>query len=323
MTTKIVFKEQIRSQVLKVLSGYCFNERRPEIPSIDIISPWISNVQLEISEDVYKLDELFFGQDYGIASINLPYALLLLKLDFDATITIVTLPPTKRYYNDRWQVAENLLDFLDEIGCIIYVNPNLHSKLILSNDVALIGSFNLSIPALYGREEIGIHIDDMENLKILEGYVSEVIQSSKRYGVCIQERKRIYRGMEFGKGLVTTKVTRGWLLRDIAHQCYGGIHLPPDIHEFLFYHFGTIYTFEIAKKVASNLEAFYTKAILAYFQSKDYSDEERLEYLRRRFGYDGKHELGEISDFLKTKFARDHIPKITPKIIPVPSLNNF
>jgi len=45
-------------------------------------------------------------------------------------------------YHDGWLRAKTLLDFLDEIGCEIFVNPKLNSKLLLANDLALLGSFN-------------------------------------------------------------------------------------------------------------------------------------------------------------------------------------
>jgi len=45
-------------------------------------------------------------------------------------------------YHDGWLRAKTLLDFLDEIGCEIFVNRKLNSKLLLANDLALLGSFN-------------------------------------------------------------------------------------------------------------------------------------------------------------------------------------
>jgi hypothetical protein len=118
MTTRILLKNRIRAEVLKVLSGFCFVERHREIPCIIILSPWISNVQLDIDKEFLKSDKFHFGRDYGIRSINLPYALLLLKVEFGAHIIIVTLPPTERNYNSSLvSYVRNLLDFLDEIGC--------------------------------------------------------------------------------------------------------------------------------------------------------------------------------------------------------------
>ena len=71
MTTKILMKEQIKSEVLKVLSGYCFDIRKPDSPKITLLSPWISNVELQLDTEVYELDEMWFGHDYGITSISL------------------------------------------------------------------------------------------------------------------------------------------------------------------------------------------------------------------------------------------------------------
>ena len=292
---------------MKVLSGYHFPERKVDFPMLSILCPLIGDVQLEIDRDIYKLDECWFGLDYGIYSINLPYALLYLKLDFGANINLITLPPTKRNYRDPCAQA-NLLDFLDEIGCNVYVNPDLHAELILSNDLALIGTFNLLMPALDGREEIGISVDDMDDLNILENYARDVTTSSSRYGVAIDECQQ--------HGLITTKVTRGWLFGDIVRECFaGGL---PEFHEFLFFYFGTIYANDLLKKVVSDLEAFYVKALLAYLNSKSHSGEQRLRYLRYRFNYQGKNEIGEILDFLGTKLARAHVPKVPLKIISMP-----
>lgn len=42
MTTKILMKNQIKSEVLKVLSGYCFESRKPESPKIFILTPGLA-----------------------------------------------------------------------------------------------------------------------------------------------------------------------------------------------------------------------------------------------------------------------------------------
>lgn len=315
-------KEQIKSQVLKLLSGYCFQEKRPDFPTISILSPWVSDVDLEIDEEIFKTDELHFGQDYGIASINLPYALLCLAFDYDAHITIVTLPPTQENYKDSWYAHASLLDFLDEIGCSVYVNPDLHSKLYLSNDLALLGSFNLSIPALYGREEIGILIDDMESLRVLENYASDVIQSSKRYGTRIEEVHTPvnFHGVQLnGQGLVTSKVTRGWLMEDIFRNSDASGR---ESHLYTVVNFvaGTNYTFDLAKKVASDLEGFYVKVLRYILENGFISKEARSEYLKSRFGFQGRSEIDEMLEFLKSRFARERIPRINPRIIPVKAL---
>lgn len=316
---RIIIKDEIRSHVLKVLSGYCFTERKPNFPKISILSPWISDVQLEINREILKSDELFFGLDYGILSINLPYALLALRLDFGADITLVTRPPTKKNY-DNPSPHRELLDFLDEIGCNVYINPDLHSKLILSNDLALVGSFNLTIPALSGREEIGVCIDDISNLKVLENYAYGVVAISRIHGYSAQN-------LSYLKSRSTTSnLTRGLLFEEIVRadfQLRGLDYDPYETHqEFIFFYFKTIYTQDVMKKVASDLETFYTNSLLAFLNSKSHSRQQRLRFLRQRFNYQGKHEVDEISDFLYTLLARDHIPKISPNIFSAGHSNN-
>jgi len=314
MTSKILLKDRIRAEVLKVLSGYCFRERHTRIPRIIILCPWITNVQLEIDKEVLKSDELFFGWDYGIRSINLPYALLLLKIELGAYIAIVTLPPTERNYNISYvSYVRNLLDFLDEIGCNILVNSSLHSKLILSNDLALIGSFNLSKAALYDKEEIGISIDDLSNLKILEKYANGVITSSTPYGYTIRLTRPFI--IEAGERefiddrLVTNKVTRGWLYDQVAEQYFPNI--PERNYMFLKDDSLTksIYSSKIVKELASDLNTFYVKALLKYLRSPNEKDR-KMSYLKERFNYQGNYEIGKILTFLKNKLARANVPKI-------------
>lgn len=316
MTTKILFKNKIRAEVLKVLSGYCFRERYSKHPYILILSPWISNVQLDIDKEVFELDELWFGWDYGIQSINIPYALLLLKMSFGAEITLVTLPPTERNYDQRTSYVHNLLDFLDEIGCEVFVNPNLHSKLILSNDLGLIGSFNLSKAALYDREEIGISIDDMSNLRVLEEYADGVIATSTPYGYTVRANRQ--RQDYDNKGIVVTKVTRGWLHEQIVRNFFNVIYDPTLFNEFLIDHIGTksFYLNKVIQELASNLDAFYVKAVMKYLEPQYHiSENEKLHYLKSILNYQGNHEIREILDFLKDKLARTHIPKIPLRIV--------
>lgn len=335
MTHKILMKEQIKSWVLRVLSGYCFEERRPDFPEVYILSPWIKDVRLEIDKEVRELDESWFSGVYGIASINLPYALLLLKLE-GANINIITRPPTEKHYKRAWEDARTLLDFLDEIGCNVYANPDFHSKLILSNDIALLGSFNLSFSALWGREEIGVCIDDIENLRILERYAHEVISSSKPYGYTQQGRRQELAhdkraGRELSRELLARlgeygplkeddykpiySVTRGWLFEkiidadsDFVEACGGFSYA---CHEFLFHHFKTILSYDLIKLAAPDLEAFYVSVFTTFLKSQP--KERRLQLLRRLFDYQGKNEIGKILDFLKTKFARTHVPNIRPE----------
>ena len=145
MTTKIISNDRIRAEMFQIFSGY--QQRLCEFPKIYVLSPWISDVQLTIDADVLSLDESWFGLDCGIFSINLAYAMLLVKLVFGAEINIVTNDPSKdeRYRGREYsQRAFDLIDFLDEVGCRVFLARNLNSTLILTNDLALSGSFDLS-----------------------------------------------------------------------------------------------------------------------------------------------------------------------------------
>lgn len=275
------------------------------------MSPWISDVELQIDDAVRALDDLWFGLDYGIASINLPYALLLLRLDFGATIEIVTLPPNEENYGDSAYFHQQLLEFLDEIGCNVYLNKSLHSKLILSNDSALIGSFNLSKSALYDREEIGISLDDIGNLAILDDYARKIIQSSVPYGYAANAHMET----KLLDEPLPSKTTRGILYQNIVwiYHDHSGLD-SYDYGNFLRDGVGIegIYSKYIVARLASDLEDFYVKALLAYLQPptamslNEDNVEKKLGRLNSILGYTGKFDLEEITNFIKARFARQH-----------------
>jgi len=320
MVTKILFRDKIRAELLKILSGYCFRERHTDYLKLVILSPWISDVILEISPEVLKLDELWFGVDYGIHSINLPYALLLLKVQFGAEIYLITLPPTEANYGERASFHRNLLDFIDEIGCEVLINPDLHTKLILSNDLALIGSFNLSKAALYDREEIGTSIDDMDNLRVLEEYANNMLSTSTSYGYTATANQQI-RNVDFFNS-VATKVSRGWLYQELVKGKFGRI-LPElwCFDQFLKDDIGTksFYSDGVVKELASDLEAFYIKAIITCFNAswREMDEDNKFGlrfFLRNRLNYQGELETEAILDFLQSRLARPHIPQFQLKI---------
>ena len=320
MTTKIIAKEEIRAHVLKVLSGYSFRERKLHSPKITILSPWISDVQLEIDKGVFELDTLWFGLDYGIASINLSYALLLLRLDFGAEIEIVTLPPTQENYGDGAYYRQRLLEFLDEIGCQVYIHSELHSKLILSNDSALLGSFNLSKSALYNREEIGVSIDDIGNLKILEKYVKGVVQSSIPYGI---SPKLTQFSSRFET--LSDQLTRGKLFEMIIRHHYGRFQVDSDEYgNFIRDQIGLkgIYSKYIIQEIASDLEEFYTKALLTVIKpSTRYYDPDRdygLRKFRELVNFQGEFNSENLVQFMKRQYGRTQIPKIKLKLETMP-----
>lgn len=336
MTSKIVMKEQIRAEILKILSGYCFRLRRNEVPKIYIICPWIYDVDLIIDDDVKELD-IWFEWIYGIKSINLPYALLLLRLDLGAEISIVTRPPEDNSYKAQGRTDEirNLLDFLDEIGCQILTNDKIHTKLILSNDLALIGSMNLSKTALYdkGQEEIGTSMDDLSNLSILERYADDLIRSSNPYGYTCPTVQGMMR-YPYPVG----EITRGWLYDCIVHHYYGQ-HFHRDTRRMGFDSFDEYLTmillrneihsrqalhYTVVKGAAKNLDAFYFKVIWEYLNptheimKEDVKESDRLSLLWNELGYRGTYEIKKAIDFIDNKFARERVPIIPLRVDALP-----
>jgi hypothetical protein len=56
MTIQILLQEEIRSHVLKILSGACMFQRNKSYPKLYIPSPWISDVVIEL-DDIRSLRE--------------------------------------------------------------------------------------------------------------------------------------------------------------------------------------------------------------------------------------------------------------------------
>jgi len=312
MTTKIIPNDRIRAEVFQILSGH--RQRLCEFPRIYVLSPCISDVQLTIDADVLGLDESWFGLDCGIFSINVAYAMLLVKLVFGAEINIVTNDPLKgeKHASGEYsQRAFNLLDFLDEIGCRVFLTHNLHSTLILTNGLALSGSFDLSKSEVSDENENGILIDDFNDVKTLEKHVIDTINSSTPYGYTARALHPA--------SSITAKVTRGWLYEMIAEHYFlkANFSKRDSSYTFLTEHIGTksVYFDGMIREITSDLEAFYVNAILqALMDGEEQSIERNFRFLPT-LGYKGKMQTEEVINFLKTKLAREHVPKIPLRML--------
>jgi len=345
MTIQILFGDEIRSHVLKILSGECLYERRPEQPQLFILSPWISDVDIEFS-DLYVLKEKeeskfysYLFVDYNIKSINLPYALLLLKLHGGARVNIVTLPPREpNYSSDYLPRVITLLDFLDEIGCNVFVNSKLHSKLILANDLALLGSFNLSSSALYNREEIGISINDLDNLNKLEWYCRDVIYSSQPFGYSSllnygSPEDRKFESPSYVEGMTPeeydgllkrwsesedarilherqlsryNRITRGWLLDEMIKDAHPTLRGHESYGEFFNVTGGYD---KFIKSYASDLNLFYLMNLRRLISSRT-----RKRLVNDVLGDKGDESTDSIMKFVCTKFARKTVPDIKLRV---------
>jgi len=333
MTIQLILGKKIRSEVLKILSGEYFHERRPNLPNLYILSPWISDVIIEFA-DFYLSRELekkySFLFDYNIKSINLAHAILLLKLHHGVEVNIVTLPLNKMNISPHYlRKTETLLDFLDEIGCNVFVNSNLHSKLLLANDLALLGSFNLTSSALYHREEIGVNTDDIGNLDTLERYCIDVIHSSVPYGYSsslrwgwILDEGNGKRNLSINKTKEIRlrqreKITRGWLLDEMLKVVYEIPDVSERYGEFFFVTSG--YDKKI-KYYSQNLTSLYFQSLKKlvsgiYEDYQDYQDAERSRnWVKSYFNYRGDETTDSIMKFLDTKFARRLVPSIRLRV---------
>jgi len=318
MTIQLLLGDEIRSEVLKILSGECLFKRNRHRPQLHILSPWISDVDIEFS-DLYVLREKrkyveerrggdFLFLDYNIKSINLPYALLLLKLhggcevENPVAVNIVTLPPNETNYSgDYLPKVKTLLDFLDEIGCNIFVNSKLHSKLLLANDLAVLGSFNLSSSALYYREEIGVSMNDLDNLDKLENYCWSVIHKSQNYG---------YSSLHSPLGSGSDRITRGFLLDLMVRDVYG-------------YGYGEFLDItgrydRFIKSYASDLNLFYLLNIRKLISiDDDWHRVKGKDWVKNVFHYKGDDSTDSIMEFINSKFARKTVPDVKLQIKPL------
>lgn len=343
MTIQLLIGDDIRSQVLRILSGSCHFQRMTKynlFPSLYILSPWISDVIIEFSDlflskevENEEVDTMFYF-DYNIKSINLAHALLLLKLHNGVNVNLVTLPFNKMDVSPNYlRRTKKLLDFLDEIGCNIFFNTNLHSKLLLANDLALLGSFNLTSSALYYREEIGVSIDDIGNLNTLEKYCTQVVHTSEPYGyssslshwgTILDDLKKLSsEALKERRLRRRDLITRGWLLDKMLNEVYQ--NLDPSDRYFCFFHV----TSEDDKRIrsyAQNLSLFYLMSLrrlvsCTHEESKYYSDTkkeaERIRshsWVKSYFGYKGDESTNSIMEFLNNKFARKSVPDIKLRI---------
>jgi len=364
VTIQLLFGDEIRSHVLKILSGECVFARRPDVPKLYVLSPWISDVEIEFSDlyiskefkkfvEAEGLSYTFLFLDYNIKSINLPYAFLLFKLHSACEsyqkipeVNIITLPPDEISYSANYlPKVKNLLDFLDEVGCNVFVNPKLHSKLLLSNDLALLGSFNLSKSALYNREEIGVSINDLDNLDRLELYCRHVIRESERYGYSsllnygkhrenseieydrhlshllteamakppsLENKARVDELLDKSRHLHKKSIyspkngtTRGWLLDQMVKDVYG-----EGYGEFLYITGGYD---KSLKSYASDLDLFYLTSVRKLFSSAEDWMRAR-DWIKGIYDYKGDESTDSIVEFIYKKFVRKKVPDIRLRI---------
>ena len=343
MTIEIVLGEEIRNAILRILSGECLFQRHSDSPRVFILSPWISDVEIEFSEfhiskETAKGDDSYLW-DFNIKSINLAHVLLLLKLHGGADINIVTLPPFATNYSPSYLPRiKTLLDFLDEIGCNVLVNSKLHSKLILANDLALLGSFNLSNAALYDREEIGLSINDLDNLEKLENYCCRLVHQSQPFGFTAQLH---YEGLFDGKGgppslaegmtledyrvmlerwsmsedgqryrerieFRRDHVTRGWLLDHMIKKAFNIESGGERYREFL----------DVVGEYDKCIESYSKDLNLFYLLSlrRLVSSSEGRACVSEFFGYKNNESVDSIIEFLNGKFARRTMPDLKLRV---------
>jgi hypothetical protein len=284
----------------------------------------------------------YLWEDYNIKSINLAHALLLLKLHGGAEIDIVTLPPDEPNYSPSYLPRiRNLLDFLDEIGCNVFINSKLHSKLILANDLALLGSFNLSSSALYDREEIGLSINDLDDLAKLDFYCYHLIRQSKSYGFSgplnyeyLQDKELQPPSVQNGMTLEAynelleqyassekcrirqehkesrkNRITRGWLLDYMIHNAFQVEEGGERYREF-FDVTGDYHKF--IKSYSSDLNVFYLMNLRRLISSSDGKD-----FVVGNFNYKGDKSPDSVLQFLCGKFARKTLPSVKLRTRPL------
>ena len=275
MTTKVILANEIGNRIHDVFAGEYFLLGRE--PCLHVLSPWISNV--EIKGKIPKMGPMSPQICYTFESIDLAHAILLARLLFDIEVNLVTKTPNQQTYSNPVYV-KSLLDFLDEIGCKVFLNDNLHSKLLYTGNMAIVGSLNLTKSALYEREEIAVSIDDLENLSILADYAKDVMEESEAYGYTAYDGK-------------IKKVTRGWLYHELGGRSFT---------EFQKYDLSI-------EDTLLNVETFYLESISKLCMQKSLPPL----YLRRQAlqAYKGPYTSEDtVITFLKGVLGRKEFPKV-------------
>lgn len=284
MTTKVLLADEIGNKIHDIFAGEYFLWKKSHLY---ILSPWISNV--EIKGEIPKMGYYAPSIGYSFELIDLAHAILLAKLLFEVEVNLITKPiwrNEKEYSNSFRVQVKRLLDFLDETGCNVFVNDLLHSKMLLTRKIAIVGSVNLTKTGLYDSEEIAVSIDDLENLDILERYAKDVINESEPYGY--SATSRINRTEKFGSVYLKNnkeikldeektigKVTRGKLYEGLGGRKEDILHIK-----------------EIGN-LLSNIEFFYLKeCITKLMREKPYKSED------------------EAMVFIEKVLARTQFPKI-------------
>jgi len=132
VTTKVLLGDEIGSRIHDIFAGEHFLLTSRFSPRLYILSPWISNV--EIKGKIPKMGPMAPQICYDFETMDLAHAILLAKLLFEIKVILVTKPPNEETYSNPVYV-ESLLDFLDEIGCSVFVNDVLHSKMLLTQQI--------------------------------------------------------------------------------------------------------------------------------------------------------------------------------------------
>lgn len=273
MTTKVILADEIGSRIHDILAGEHFLFGKPHLY---ILSPWISNV--EIKGKIPKMGPVSPQICYTFESMDLAHAILLARLLFDVEVKIVTKTPTDETYSYPIYV-KSLLDFLDEIGCSVFTNDTLHSKMLLTGGIAIVGSLNLTKSALYNREEIAVSIDDLENLGTLYDYAHDVVKESEPYGYTAYGYER-------------DKATRGWLYTKLGGTAHT-VFLRHDLS---------------IENILLNIETFYLESIIKLSMKKSLPHYMRQGALQ---AYKGPYvSEDEAVVFLKSVLAREQFPEI-------------
>lgn len=264
MTTKVILADEIGGRIHDIFAGEHFLLTSRYSPHLYILSPWISNV--EIKGKIPKMGPMSPQICYTFESMDLAHALLLARLLFDVEVNLVTKPPNEETYSNPAYV-KNMLDFLDEIGCSVFINDKLHSKMLLTRRIAIVGSLNLTKSGLYDREEIAVSIDDLENLSTLEDYANDVVRESGPYGYTAHTGKR-------------EKVTRGWLYNRLGGHAHVEVQYYDSSIENLLLNIETFYLESITKLcMRTNLPQFRQGALQAY-KGPYTSEDEALTFLK-------------------------------------------
>lgn len=87
---------------------------------------------------------------------------------------------TRDFEDNRENPAEAILEGFIEVGCELFLIPNLHSKIYCNESKVLITSMNMYLHSVLNNAEIGVLIDKENDVEVIKEYIENLIATSQK-----------------------------------------------------------------------------------------------------------------------------------------------